>query len=137
VLPGRPPKPDGQKVNRHKPTHGPAVTLPAKPSRPAPEPAADLAEDAERLWARAWALPESAMWSDADVPAMTRLVTMQADPTAWNNEKKMAEMRQLEDRFGLNPYARRQLGWKIEGEAEASAKPAQTARGGRTQLKVV
>ena len=137
---GRPPKPEGQKVNRHKPTHAP-VELPAVgPDRPAPSPSSELNADEERLWAAMWKQPEAAMWRDADVPALTRLVTLQADRRAWHDNRLLAEMRQLEDRFGMNPTARRLLGWKLTADEEGQKHPEGPERSPedrRSRLKVV
>jgi hypothetical protein len=36
----------------------------------------------------------------------------------------LAEIRQLEDRFGLSPLARRRLQWEVDRAAGAEAEPA-------------
>ena len=120
---GRPAKPDGEKRNRHAPAHE-SVELPAAGrTDPVPKPHRLLRHDAHDQWEAMWRLPEAAMWRDSDIPTLTRLVSLQVDPEAWRDSKLLAEMRQLEDRFGMNPYARRQMRWVIaepedEGKAE-------------------
>jgi hypothetical protein len=49
----------------------------------------------------------------------------------------LAELRQLEDRFGLSPHARKVLGWGDLADAESPA-PAAAAKDGRAgALKVI
>src|SRR5687768_9692259 len=134
---GRPPKPEGQKVNRHPPTHAP-VALPAEGrSGPVPKPALKLDASAARLWREMWKQPEAAMWREADVPPLTRLVVLQADRRAWDDSKLLSEMRQLEDRFGMNPTARRLLGWHVAETEEAPERTEVAAEDRRARLKVV
>ncbi len=54
------------------------------------------------------------------MPALTRLARLldvleQGEPSAL----LLAEIRQLEDRFGLSPLARRRLQWEIERETSS------------------
>lgn len=60
----------------------------------------------------------ASMWVEADVFGLERLASIfelayQGGATA----SLLAEARQLEDRFGLSPMARRRLQWQIAGEA--------------------
>src|SRR5262245_26380314 len=65
-------------------------------------------ESTRDWWATIWASPMAAVWLDADVPGLTRLARLvDADSPA----RHCSEMRQLEDRFGLSPLARRRLQW--------------------------
>ena len=135
---GRPPKPEGQKVNRHPPTHAPVALPEGGREGPAPKPALKIEGEAKRLWTALWKLPEAAMWTDADLPPLTRLVCLQASPHAWMDSRLLAEMRQLEDRFGMNPTARRQLGWHVANAAEEKTEtPERTPEDRRSRLKVV
>jgi hypothetical protein len=66
----------------------------------------------------------AAVWLEADVPALVRLATLielldEGDATAM----VLAEIRQLEDRFGLSPLARRRLQWELP-TAEVESEPA-------------
>jgi hypothetical protein len=57
----------------------------------------------------------ASVYLDADVPALiraARLVAREAEGSASATE--LGELRQLEDRFGLSPLARRRLQWEIE-----------------------
>jgi hypothetical protein len=72
-------------------------------------------------WKTIWASPMAAVWLEADVPALTRLARLldllgEGEPSAL----LLAEVRHLEDRFGLSPLARRRLQWEI---AQASDEP--------------
>jgi hypothetical protein len=82
-------------------------------------------EDAHPLtlawWADLWASPIAGIWESVDVPALRRLALLidwvhQGDDRA----VLLAEIRQLEDRFGLSPLARRRLAWEL-GRADAPA----------------
>lgn len=133
-MPGPPPKPAAQRRRRNA---APAVTkLPAgKPARKAPTlpGAAKLQKSTRDWWATVWASPMAAVWLDADVPALVRLA-MLIDTVATGDASVMvlAEIRQLEDRFGLSPLARRRLQWELEqagagergGASDAEAKKA-------------
>jgi hypothetical protein len=66
----------------------------------------------------------AAIWLEADVPALVRLaglvqLSMEDDV----QPQILAEIRQLEDRFGLSPLARRRLQWELE-----QAEPEQPRR---------
>jgi len=70
-------------------------------------------------WDTIWASPMAVVWKDADVPALIRMARLQ--DKAMRNEASAAELseiRQLEDRFGLSPLARRRLQWEITQEEE-------------------
>ena len=73
----------------------------------APEPALPLTEAGRELWDRVWSHPVAQLWSEADVGGLSRMVAMQSDPASHSDPKKLAEIRQLEDRYLLSPYARR------------------------------
>jgi hypothetical protein len=64
------------------------------------------------------------VWLEADVPTLRRLARLvdteargSADPTL------RAEIRHLEDRFGLSPLARRRLQWEIQQASGAGKEP--------------
>lgn len=68
------------------------------------------------LWAQLWATPQAVAW-EADgwvrtVARYTKLVLASERPKAPG--QLLAEVRQLEDRLGLNPMALRRLMWEIE-----------------------
>jgi hypothetical protein len=88
--------------------------LPSLPVVAVPEPPEGLSEPMLGWWATVWRSPMAAMWVESDVFGLERLagileVALQgAAPAAL-----LAEARQLEDRFGLSPMARRRLQWQI------------------------
>jgi hypothetical protein len=130
-LSGPPPKPAATRRRRNK---APApVKLPSEtPTRKTPTlPGAIRYSKATRdWWATVWASPMATIWLAADVPALVRLATLvelvnQGEATAM----VLAEIRQLEDRFGLSPLARRRLQWEVEQAAGAEAKPVAAQEG--------
>lgn len=67
-------------------------------------------------WDQWWRSPMALMWSEFDQPALERLLLLTAK--SWiggATAAELSEVRQLEDRFGLNPVGRRKLYWRIEG----------------------
>jgi hypothetical protein len=130
---GRPTKPDGQKRNRNKPTHG-YVQLPREGRKgAAPKPLLELSDLEKRLWRLLWATPESTQWGPGDVPAVTRMVQLQANPDTPRDSRLLAEVRNLEDRFCLNPYSRRINKWELEPE-DAPAELAEVSSLDRYQF---
>jgi hypothetical protein len=71
----------------------------------------------------------AAVWLDADVPAVERAARLVAkDVNGLASAAEMAELRQLEDRLGLSPMARRRLQWEVERAAPEAATPAKRSR---------
>lgn len=94
-----------------------------------PQPSVALPDQALKLWRQMWRGPAATMWTVDDVPALTRLVALSADPATWTNPRLLAELRQLEDRFGLSPWARRAMRWSVEeSAADVAAAPDVEAR---------
>jgi hypothetical protein len=122
------PKPDAEKVSRNPLEFG----WTALPLAGNPEQAPKLASRApgggvwlkgtRDWWARLWASPQSTQWQ-CDDGSLFRLAAIQdrhLRGTATVGE--LNEMRQIEDRHGLNPKAMLQLRWRIVDVAE-SAEP--------------
>jgi hypothetical protein len=129
---GRPPKPEGQKRNRTPPTRARRTLAEApKPAVQAvPEPLCALSTAGKAVWERMWGLPEASQWKLVDIPALSRLVWLQQNPENWIDNRMLSEVRQLEDRFGMNAYARHHLGWDKPEEEPApvsQTKPAGVA----------
>ena len=105
---GRPPNPSGQVRHRHPPARG--VILLQADARVAtiPEPSFPLTGVRHDVWQEMWSQPIATLWNRVDLAALTRLVILQTTLDALSNHRLLAEMRQLEDRFLLNPYARAQ-----------------------------
>lgn len=130
------PKPDGQKVTRHAPKFD-WVSLPERREEPAPElPAWRLWNDKTvEWWTELWTRPQATQW-DQDGSTLWTLACLYDDLISNRAEaaKVSAEMRQHEDRHGLNPKAMLQLRWRVSGDSEPNR--SQTRRR-RSALKVV
>src|SRR6266550_8015252 len=112
-MPGPPPKPASQRRRRNK---APAVIKLAnrRPSKPPALPKG-FSPAARKWWATVWASPMAALWLEADVPALVRLAALVDLADSGDMAPQvLAEIRQLEDRFGLSPLARRRLQWELE-----------------------
>lgn len=120
---GPPPKPAHMRARRNRPPTA-AVTLPAEgytgdvPEWPAVVPCELV--DIE-LWATLWRTPQAAAWArmgEGVQRILARYVTL------WRStsDKAPAELRQLEDRFGLNPQAMLRLRWEVAADELADAR---------------
>lgn len=116
---GRIPNPDLDRRERHyKFTKIPADPNTAEP----PELQHEHTERGQRQWARWWSTPMSRMWGPFDSDALERLLLMYEG--YWAGEQvPFAEIRQLEDRYGLTPASRARLCWQVEGIDIPSVKP--------------
>lgn len=109
----------------------------------APEAPSGLSTASRAAWDRLWASPLAQAFAESDMPALERLFTLRTErerahraairsrlvagsqgqpvlsPLLAYVSSLDAEMRQLEDRFGLSPRARLQLGVTL-GEATRS-----------------
>lgn len=98
--------------------HGKTPACPPKLTKPA--------QDAWRLWLGSWM---ASFWQADDLPMLRRLVLLYDECERGEaTVAAQAEMRQLTDKFGLNPRARQQLRWlpPVEGEAaKATGKKSQ------------
>jgi hypothetical protein len=98
-----------------------------------PDPARPLSESAMEWWNAMWTSPVATKWHPViDVPALTRLgwlydvMNATAEMEVELPSTAMAEVRQLEDRFGLTPQARMKLRWEIvddDGAGSGAKKP--------------
>jgi hypothetical protein len=85
-------------------------------------------EHARAYWAALWSSPMAAVYAKADTFALTRLCSLvderdrfqRGDLERFDGD---AEIRQLEDRFGLSPLARRRLQWEIEEYKQPQPQP--------------
>jgi hypothetical protein len=126
-MPGPPAKPASQRRRQNKTTG--RRTLPAAPpKRRVPglgsrKPA--WLKATREWWATIWRSPMSTTWIEADVPALKRLAVL-VDLVGRGQVTAMllSEMRQLEDRFGLSPLARRRLEWELEAGRDADIETA-------------
>ena len=149
-LSGKIPQPGRDQRERHYKF----TKIPATPNtQPPPDLVASHTERGRGQWARWWATPMSRMWGPFDADALERLLGLYEQTWAADPEgplPSLAEIRQLEDRFGLTPASRARLCWQVEGVDIPAVTPerlghdtgerAQPAAGGAAdprRLKVV
>lgn len=125
---GRPRK-DGPTRHRNPSQRDSIVVAADARAQVVPEPVYPLTTASGReLWEFLWGLPIASLWDPADAPAITRMVQLQSKRSGTLDPRTLAEIRQLEDRFLLNPYARAQQRVVIEHTAGAGS-DAQGAAG--------
>ena len=114
---GPAPKPPDDRARRNADEFGPLQKLPPEgyqgdiPTWPDTISRDPLEDDL--LWGELWRTPQAAAWvrMGAGVArVVARYVILQRGRL---NEKTLAELRQLEDRLGLNPLAMLRLRWEI------------------------
>lgn len=132
-MPGPPPKPRPQRRRsnaqpgaRELPIAGRRSAAPALGRRPGGR---AWLRATRTWWAEIWSSPMAAAWLPTDILTLRRLALL-VDTVSRPQEAPPAtvhsEIRQLEDRFGLSPLARRKLQWEIE--TAASEEPAELER---------
>jgi hypothetical protein len=127
-MPGPSPKPDDQRRRRNPPTFA-WVELPKSGREGSPPrlPAwRQWQPKTKRWWKELWAKPQAVMW-EQDGSTLLTLACLYDDLIAGRADaaKVSAEMRQHEDRHGLNPKAMLQLRWLIRDEStEPGHEPA-------------
>lgn len=114
---GRPRKPAGQTRHRNPTTKKPVTIKADAKVDQIPKPAIAFKGVRKKIWDQMWAQPVATLWDVADVAVLTRLVVLQTTPAVYQDRGLLAETRQLEDRFLLNPYARAQQRIIIEDAA--------------------
>jgi hypothetical protein len=114
-MPGPPPKPVGQRRRRNAGAKPVALPAAGAKARKAPAlPLEGITEGTRAWWKTVWASPMAHAWLDADVPALVRLASLvNRVHTETASASTLAEIRQLEDRYGLSPLARRRLQWEV------------------------
>ena len=141
-MPASYPKPDGQKVTRHAPKFD-WVNLPAE-GRQGPPPAMPKLRRWRKAtieaWADLWSSPQATQW-DQSGRTLHAWAVLHHDLIVDERAPAgiAAEMRNIEDRHGLNPKAMLQLRWRIvadEVEAEPST-PKRASAEARRRFKVV
>src|ERR1700734_332618 len=110
------PKPPGGPRRRNL-GQSPWRLLPAE-GRGGPAPAlpdGDWLPSTAAWWATVWGSPMSVAYVVADESALVRLARLRerSEREDAPSAAVLREMRALEDRFGLNPKARRSLQWEI------------------------
>lgn len=74
------------------------------------------------IWRYLWALPQAVAWEELDlVRTVARYaVLLPAAERVGCPVPVLAEVRQFEDRLGLNPLAMRRLFWEVKASAEVA-----------------
>lgn len=133
-MPGPAPNPNARRPNRHRGGQSDWRTLPAAGrSGPVPPfPYGRMSKALDSLWEDLWRTPQAVAWEDL---GWTRTVGRYARMLLAAEAKDaptslLGEVRQMEDRLGLNPMSLRKLLWRVE----ESAPEAQTVPAGVTSL---
>jgi hypothetical protein len=102
----------------------------------APElPGADWLPSTITWWKTIWESPMATIWEPADVDGLVRLAQLRdAQHRGELPTSALGPMQTLEDRFGLNPRARRSLQWEIK-RGEVLDHP--TKRSSRRSLRAI
>lgn len=104
-----------------------------------------MTRDEPSLWAELWATPQAAAWERLGwtrvVARYATLIVAVEDSEDVPAASLLGEVRQMEDRLGLNPKAMRSLLWEVADSDEVAEKrvtdtPSRTAAK-RAQLKIV
>lgn len=112
------PKAPGHRVRRNVNQAQWQTLEPAPKITKAPKCPTDWSKETKEWWAIIWRSPMASMWIEADVPELHYLGSLIELPK--KSAEHIAEIRQLKDRFGLNPKARRALMWNVPiGDADA------------------
>lgn len=120
---GRGPAPKAESIRRNttKPQRGEWVDLPAS-GRPGAPPALPKVRrwtaETQRWWKAIWATPEATMWDVRD-DSLVRLAIMREAFLEGPTASMSGEMRQIEDRHGMNEKGRRDLRWRYSTVEEA------------------
>jgi hypothetical protein len=105
----------------------PAHTISDAPRTPPPPPDGLTAPERE-AWRELWASPVSVLWTSDDVPAVVRLIRLRARIDAEGvmscPVSLFSQVGQPEDRFALNPRARRQAGIVVVASGRGAQGPA-------------
>jgi hypothetical protein len=104
------------------------TVLPAAYDGPVPEwplPGRKVAGELA-LWGELWKIPQAAAWARMG-PGVWRVVARYVVLSRTASLAAASEIRQIEDRLGLNPLAMRRLGWDVVrpevGPAEVPVNP--------------
>lgn len=102
---------------------------------PAPKTSVELCEVALAYWEALWASPMALVYTDVDVFPLSRMAVLVHERETARSREGDSELRQLEDRFGVSPLARRRLNWEIDqaGKAAEDAGPEPPVRPTRTK----
>lgn len=96
------------------------------------------------VWAELWKTPQAVAWEAQGwtraVARYALLIAATEDPEAWPSAAILAEVRQMEDRLGLNPKSMRSLLWEVTSDEVAEKRDESApskASSKRAELKIV
>lgn len=119
-MPAAYPKGDDERRNRSEPKFGwTDVPLTNTAAAPALPPVRDWSEETLRWWSQLWAKGQAALWDQSGstvVPMAVLWEDLQHNPD--KAHIILGELRQHEDRHGLNPKSMLQLRWRFIEAAE-------------------
>jgi len=128
---GPAPKPADQRRRRNAPQGGEWVDLPREGRKgPAPKwmlPGKAPKAEVLKLWRWAWGTPQATMWEGLALePFVARWCVLTVDVYggdlgATALMASLPELRQIEDRLGLNPKGLQERRWRLEAEPERPA----------------
>ena len=117
-MPGPPPNPNARRRNARPEWR--RLSAAGRQGEPPPWPLSKPSVGESRLWAELWGSPQAIAW---DALGWVRTVARYCR-FAVQAERRgasaflLSEVRQLEDRLGLNPMAMKRLQWEITTEAQ-------------------
>ena len=91
----------------------------------------DWHREALDIWRELWASPMAKEYTEADVPGLRIVADLTHEywTTRGDKTRTAAELRQQRGAYGLDPIARRRLGWKLEaGKPEPVTEPLTKVR---------
>lgn len=121
------PKPDDERRTRHEPKFGWVNLEPHTITAPTLPPLRSWSEETLRWWAELWSKPQASQWDPSGSSAVPMAVLYQdVQDLPDKSTALLGELRQHEDRHGLNPKAMLQLRWRFV-DAPEPAPVASTA----------
>lgn len=116
------PKPDGQRRRANKPAvSGERLQVAAAAAKPE----LGIEEPHSRTvawWDAIWASPMAAVWVESDVHELLALADLkEMQHRGQATAAVLAEIRQMNDRYGFSPLARRRLQWEVDRAAPPGA----------------
>jgi hypothetical protein len=105
----------------------------------APKLPAGIKRKETRAWWKAiWGSPMAKEWLPSDSEPLLRLAVLVEDFWTKPTKELAAEISKAEARFGLTPYDRHRMDWKVEQpSAKPAARPVRKGRDPRELLRVV
>jgi hypothetical protein len=133
---GPAPNPPEQRRRQNAPARGEWIDIPTDARRTAPVPKLPKRADG-RTWTRAtrdwwtklWAKPVAIMWDDDDDELLRLAFVREKFWAGLATAADATEMRQIEDRHGLNPKGMRDLRWRLIDSAGIDTAETERATG--------